>query len=158
LDANVINSLIYLEGHLKQGDVTIIVELLEPKNDHIIRDFNIRNTIISNKIISLLLSKLALYKETAPFYENLLTISVNDAGEDDQALFMKPAKDLLEGGFPLTFISPKSLIVSLYHAFDKKAIPMGYFRNGILRFFSGNLHDEQETSLNPDDLLVLMKL
>ena len=158
LDANVINSLIYLEGHLKQGDVTIIVELLEPKNDHIIRDFNIRNTIISNKIISLLLSKLALYKETAPFYENLLTISVNDAGEDDQALFMKPAKDLLEGGFPLTFISPKSLIVSLYHAFDKKAIPMGYFRNGILRFFSGNLHDEQETSLDADDLLVLMKL
>ncbi|MDO9629127.1 MAG: hypothetical protein Q7I99_04425, partial [Acholeplasmataceae bacterium] len=36
LDANVINNLIYLEGHLTNPNVHIIVELLNPKNDPIV--------------------------------------------------------------------------------------------------------------------------
>jgi len=158
LDANVIDSLIYLEGHLKREGINIIVELLEPKNDHIIRDFNIRNTIISNKIISLLLSKLALYKETAPFYENLLTISINDQGEDEQSLRLVPAREMLNESFPLVFSSKKALILSIYQALGKKAIPIGIFHQGILTLFSGNLSEKNPLSLEEADILVFMNL
>jgi len=42
LDANVINNLIYLEGHLTNPNVHIIVELLNPKNDPIVKGFSIK--------------------------------------------------------------------------------------------------------------------
>ena len=83
LDANIINNLIYIQSHLTT-DANIIVEVLDPINDHIIKDFKIKNTIISNRIISLLISKIILYKETAPFYENLLTIKSDVTGNDEQ--------------------------------------------------------------------------
>lgn|GEM_PF-405554 len=158
LDANVIDNLIYLEGHLNNPDVNIIVELLDPKNDHIVKDFNIRNTIISNKIISLLLSKLALFKETAPFYDNLLTISPNQKGEDDQAIIIKKADSFIDESFPIVFSSVKSFVASLYQSCRKKVIPMGYFRNDQLRIFSGDMHKREEVSLEKDDLVILMKL
>lgn len=158
LDANVIDNLIYLEGNLTKKDVNIIVELLDPQNDHIIKDFNIRNTIISNKIISLLLSKLALFKETAPFYDNLLTIAANEKGEDDQAIIIQKAEDLFKEVFPIKFYSQKSLVVSVYESYQKKLIPMGYFRNDKLTIFSGNMHEKSDEAIENTDLLVLMKL
>ncbi len=158
LDANVIDDLIYLEGHLEREDVNIIVELLDPKNDHIVKDFNIRNTIISNKIISLLLSKLALYKKTALFYENLLTIASNAQGKDDQAVIIKKASEVLNMEFPLKFTSQKQILVSVYDAFNKKIMLLGYVRNDSLRLFSGNLLMEGQETIEADDLLVMMKL
>ncbi|MBN2503896.1 MAG: DUF423 domain-containing protein [Bacilli bacterium] len=158
LDANVIDNLIYLEGHLKKNDVNIIVELLDPRNDHIIKDFNIRNTIISNKIISLLLSKLALYKETAVFYENLLTIAPNNEGDDDQSIIIKSSSEIINEELPIIFASQKELIVSLYEAYARKIMPLGYFRDSKLRMFSGNLNDSGSETLQGDDLLVFMKL
>lgn len=114
LDANVIDNLIYLQGNIKKENVNIIVELLDPKNDHIIKDFDIENTIISNKIISLLLSKLALYKETAPFYENLLTIKSDLTGKDDQNIFIVKAKDCFNSVLPINFNSVKEFVISFY--------------------------------------------
>ncbi len=158
LDANVIDSLIFLEGNLTKKDVNIIVELLDPQNDHIIRDFNIRNTIISNKIISLLLSKLALFKETAPFYENLLTIEANEHGEDLQSIIIQKADDLFKETFPINFDSKKSLVASVYENFHKKVIPMGYFRNDELVIFAKDMHESSTETIEKDDLLVLMKV
>ncbi|MFW5913766.1 MAG: hypothetical protein ACOCSM_01760 [Bacillota bacterium] len=68
-DANVFNALLHVETHLNKEDAHIIVELLDPLNAPLIKDFRIENTIISNKIVSLLLSKLALFPKTADFYE-----------------------------------------------------------------------------------------
>ncbi|MBU1145841.1 MAG: hypothetical protein KJ971_08340 [Firmicutes bacterium] len=158
LDANVIDDLIYIEGSLKRTDINIIVELLDPKNDHIIKDFNIKNTIISNKIISLLLSKLALYKETAPFYENLLTIEPNLIGEDDQAIMIKKAKDCFNEIFPLTFSSKKTFIASSYYSFEKKVIVIGFVRDDILTLFEGNLDLQTELAILEEDLLILIKI
>ncbi len=158
LDANVIDNLIYLEGHLKRKDINIIVELFDPKNDEIIRDFNINNTIISNKIISLLLSKLALYDDTASFYENLLTLKINEDEEDDQEVIIRASSNMFDETFPITFANKKSLIVSIYQAFEEKIIPFGYFREGILHIFSEKLHNDERITIESADLLVLMKL
>lgn len=157
LDANVINNLIFLEGKIVRKDINIIVELLDPKNDNIIKDFNIKNTIISNKIISLLLSKLALIEDTGPFYESLLTFSIED-NENDQEIVIKLASKLFEESFPLVFPNKKSFIVSTYESFHQKMIPFGYFRDNVLYTLSEELHKAEEFTILDTDFLVLMKL
>jgi hypothetical protein len=156
LDANVLDHLIYIQANIKVK-AKIIVELLDPKNDQLFKDFAIENTIISNKIISLLLSKLALFKETAPFYEDLLTISPYGDLKDSQALLIHSAKDCFKDSFPILFDSFKHLIESVYHAFDKELIPIGYFRSGKLYLFEGNLDQKKSVELNESDDLILFK-
>lgn len=157
LDANVINNLINLEGKITREDVNIIVELLDPKNDSIIKDFNINNTIISNKIISLLLSKLALIEDTGSFYENLLTFSINES-EDDYEVVIKKSTEVFNENFPLEFKNKKSFIHSTYKSSNASIIPFGYFRDDKLHVLSENLHQVEKFTIKDSDLIVLMKL
>lgn len=158
LDANVINTLIFIESHLKRNDIVVIVELLEPKNDYLIKDFSIKNTIISNKIISLLLSKLALFPKTASFYEDLLTIAPTAEGKDDYALTIKKANLLLDCNFPLEFSSMKEAIKSVYLSHHKTMILCGLYKQDQLIIFEGNLDSNQSITIECDDDLILMKL
>ena len=158
LDANVIENLIYLQGNIKRHDINIIVELLDPKNDHIVKDFDIENTIISNKIISLLLSKLALYKETAPFYENLLTIKSDVTGKDDQNIFIIKSIDYVKSDMPIIFNSIKELIISFYYSSKTKYIPIGYIRDEKLVVFEGDMSIDKEISIIETDHIVLFKI
>ena len=157
-DANVIDNLIYLEGNLTNKNVNIIVELLNPRNDPIVKDFNINNTIISNKIISLLLSKLALFKNTAPFYEDLLTIEPDDDHEDKLSILVKPAETCFDAVFPITFQSKKQVIQSVYQAFHKSYMILGYFHDGELIIFENDLHHEEQISIQKTDRLILIRL
>ena len=158
LDANVIDNLIYLEGKLKNPNVHIIVELLNPKNDPIVKDFNINNTIISNKIISLLLSKLALYKETAPFYEDLLTIEPDSHNEDKLSILIKPASECFNEEFPLVFETKKQLIKSVYQAMKRNYMILGYFHHDDLIVFEEDLHKNELVSLTATDRIILIHL
>ncbi len=158
LDANVIDNLIYLQGNLKKDNVNIIVELLDPKNDHIIKDFDIENTIISNKIISLLLSKLALYKETAPFYENLLTIASDITGKDDQNILILKTSDFIKEDYPLSFGSIKEFVISVYESSKKVFMPIGLFKDNKLTIFSGDMNTVEDIEIKAEDYIVLMKI
>jgi len=157
LDANIINNLIFLQSNL-ESQPNIIVEVLDPANDHIIKDFNIKNTIISNKIISLLVSKIVLYKETAPFYENLLTIKSDVTGQDDQNISIVQAKQLFDESFPINFDSYKQMIVSFYQSFNQKLMMIGFFRGQKLHMIYGNLHHEESLSIQEDDFIVFIKI
>lgn len=158
LDANVINNLIYFEGNLENPHTNVICELLNPTNDPIVKGFNVKNTIISNKIISLLISKLALFKETASFYENLLTIEANEEGKDDQAITIKYAHEVIDHDFPIRFKSKKQLIQSIDQAFDHVFAVLGYYKDGELVVLEGDLHDHHECAIDSDDALILMRI
>lgn len=158
LDANVIDNLIYLEGNLINKNVNIIVELLNPKNDPIVKDFNINNTIISNKIISLLLSKLALYKNTAPFYEDLLTIAPDEGNVDKLAISIKSAEDCFDVEFPLSFHSKKQAIQSIYEALNHQFMVLGYFHKNELIIFENDLHKTELLQIQKEDRIILIRL
>ncbi len=158
LDANVIDNLIYLEGHLTNKHVHIIVELLNPKNDPIVKNFNINNTIISNKIISLLLTKLALYKETSSFYDDLLTIEPDGEKVDQLAISIIKAKSCLDAAFPLVFQTKKQMIESIYHAVNEQYMMLGYFHEEKLVILEGDLHALREVQLEQDDQLILIRI
>jgi len=156
LDANVINNLIQLEEHIRRTDINVIVELLDPKNAVIIKDFNIENTIISNKIISLLLSKIALFPRTASFYENLLTLSIDET-EDDHEVFIRKANKVY-AKTPHTFRTKKSFILSSYMSMKESVIPFAIYRNDKLVVLSDDLHDPEPFEIRPDDDVIMMKL
>ncbi len=158
LDANVIENLIYLQGSINRKDINIIVELLDPKNDHIIKDFDINNTIISNKIISLLLSKLALYKETAPFYENLLTIRSDTTGKDDQNIFIISVDEYIKENLPIRFGSVKEFMINIFYSSSKKYIPIGLIRDGQMRIFEGDMSKVEDLNIVETDELILFKI
>lgn len=155
LDANVINNLIQLEGLIDRKDCTIIVELLDPKNAQIIKDFSINNTIISNKMISLLLSKLALFPKTASFYENLLTLEIDET-EDDHEVIIRKASKVFDEAFPLRFNNKKEFINSSYDSLEDM-ICFGVFKGEVLELFSDDLLLD-EFVLEDNDLLVIMKI
>jgi len=157
-DANVFNALIYMETHLKKENTHVIVELLDPTNAPLIKDFHVENTIISNKVVSLLLSKLALFPGTEVFYEQLLTIEPSKEGKDDYAITIEKADKTFKTNMPLSFSSKKAFITSAYNATDHKAIPFGYVRNGTLVILEGNLHALELFALEEDDEIVWMKL
>ncbi len=158
LDSNVIDALIYIESNLINKSTNLIVELLDPKNYSIISNFNIRNTIISNKIISLLLSKLALYPKTAPFYEDLLTITLEEGEQRDNAqIFIKKAGDIFVFENKLEFSSIKEFTISFYYSSNKVSMPMGYVRNDKMQIFYGDL-TQTPLTITQDDYIILINL
>lgn len=158
LDANVIDNLIYLEGQLSNKNIHIIVELLNPKNDPIVKNFNIKNTIISNKIISLLLTKLALYKETAPFYDDLLTIEPDADQVDELAISIVEAQSCLSESFPLVFQSKKQFIQSIYLSMSQTYMVLGYFHQDELMILEDDLHRPYELTLEATDRMILIRI
>jgi hypothetical protein len=158
LDANVLDHLIYLQTRLKNPNVKIIVELLDPKNDHLFKDFAIENTIISNKIISLLLSKLALFKETADFYDDLLTISPKENSKDSQAITIYPATSCFSESFPMLFESKKHLITSVYHSFNQSVMIIGFIRDQVLHLLDGDLNKAQTVEIRQTDDCVFFRI
>ncbi len=158
LDSNVIDALIYIESNLTNRSINLIVELLEPKNYSIISNFNIRNTIISNKIISLLLSKLALYPKTAPFYEDLLTMTLKEGDEtDDSQIFIKKVSDIFVFADKLSFSSIKEFIISFYYSNNKVSMPIGFVKEEKLELFYGDLTKIPFT-IEKDDYIILINL
>jgi hypothetical protein len=158
LDANVITHLIELEGRLHNPNVRVIVELLNPNNDYIVKDFRIENTIISNKIISLLLSKLALYKETSIFYENLLTIAPNEDNVDGQSIIIRNLASLIKDELPMRFDTIKQFLISFYESFKKTYMVIGIIRNQKTIIFEGDLHAPNGFELFESDDLVLIRI
>lgn len=156
LDANVINNLLYIETHLKRNDVRVIVELLDPKNDPLIKDFDIENTIISNKIISLLLSKLALHPRSEQFYEDLLSIEPYESGKDEESLHIESAEAALDESFPYRFASVKSMVHAFYEAYEEKAVLIGTIKGDNVSLFGGDMTKTPFT-LQASDKLIFLK-
>jgi hypothetical protein len=158
LDANVLNNLLNVQTELKREDVEIIVELLDPNNDVIIQDFDIHNTIISNKIISLLLSKLALFPETALFYEQLLSFEITNAYQSDYEIVIYDASDLIQESLPKTFNSALELTYALYDGFNAKTIPLGIHHEGELMILSDYLEHNTSMTIHQADEVICMNL
>jgi len=157
LDGEVINSLIYLKKVIHDKNVHIIVELLDPKNDRLIKDLDIDNTIISNKIISLLLSKLALFPRTETFYDDLLSIASNKEQKDKKAVHIQTANELYKTDFPRQFNSIKSFVNTHYTSSNQKSIPIGTIKNDKVKLFGGDL-TKKTISLEASDEIILYKL
>ena len=158
-DANVFVSLIELsKAFPNRENLTYITELLDSRNLSSVRDFNIKNTIISNKMMSLLISQLAMNKDAKVFFERVLSTAIVGAKEHDFDILISPASQLLMFEEPLHFSCRAELLRSFYEAFDHESILFGMIKKGGNPIFLNADQDKPEDLvIEKDDLLIYMK-
>ncbi len=78
-----------------------MIRLLDPRHVDIAQGYNIKNTIISNKYISRLMTQLSKDRYLYPLYEDLLTYDEDDA-EDETYEVYTYRQSIFENPLPLT--------------------------------------------------------
>ena len=153
-DANVFVTLIALQNEFPNREgLSYITELLDSRNLHSVKDFNIKNAIISNRMMSLLLTQLALNADSKSFYEGLLTIDTEDGGTYFD-IKVEKVKNMLDINQDLTFSSKGELIHSFYESFKHEYMLIGIIQNDEVTFLNRNQDEEYKITLTKDDELI----
>lgn len=156
-DANVFVTLIELsKAFPKRENLTLITELLDSRNLSSVRDFDIHNTIISNKMMSILITQLAMNLDSKKFYHKLLT--TDHAGDvNDFDIQITLAKDLIEMDKEFIFKSKGELLHSFYKCFNGKNILIGICRNDDVFFLNSNQDKEEEIKVSSKDSFIYVQ-
>ena len=156
-DANVFVTLIALQNAFKERKgIPFITELLDSRNLNSVKDFNIKNAIISNRIMSLLISQLVLNAGSLKFYENLLTID-DEVGGDNFDIKINKVREILDLNQNLTFESQAELINAFYYGSDKAGMLIGIIKDGNIEYLSKKMDEHSEITLDKEDSLIYVK-
>ena len=158
-DANVFVTLIALHTAFKTRDrheLSFVTELLDSKNLNSINDFHIKNAIISNRMMSLLLCQLALNNDSKAFFDGLLTVD-NAEGGDYFDIRIKKIGEMLDDKEELNFKNKAELIQSFYLSFNKKYMLIGYVKGDQITFIPKEQDKDDPISLSRDDSFIFIK-
>ncbi len=156
-DANVFVTLIALQSAFPdRHGVPFITELLDSRNLNSVKDFNIKNAIISNRIMSLLLSQLALNNDSKPFFDGLLTID-DEVGGDVFEIKINRVDEILDLKQDLTFKSKAELIHAFYYGSEKACMLLGWIKDGNIEYLAKDMDNEMDIKLNKNDSLIYIK-
>ena len=157
-DANVFVTLIALQtAFVKRNrhELSFVTELLDSKNLNSINDFNIKNAIISNRMMSLLLSQLCLNKDSKKFFDGLLITDTEEGGDYFDIKIEKISNMVNDES--LEFNSKAELIHSFYVSFNRKYMLLGYIKEDQVYFIPKNQDNQEKISLTPDDSFIFIK-
>ena len=136
--------------------IDMIVEILDPKNYDIVRNYSINNIVISNRYISKMILQIAEKEALFNFYSDILLYDDPDTPEiDSKEIYIKKTSDFFEElPEPCT---AAELIRSVFRSSpdDNKSIVLGYFPSGgNMVLFEGD-QSEINVSLTKNDKLVI---
>lgn len=154
-DSDVILTLLMIQDIAKIHKADIIIELLDPKNYDIARNYNIRNTIISNKYISKIMTQLSKNSHLYHLFLDLLTYD-DDENDGTYELYTFELSKVFKGKNEYVFTSPSDLITSLYFSSNENYIVIGYVKDSITRVFKGDLDKPEHICLKDTDMLVII--
>lgn len=156
-DANVFVTLIALtKAFPKRDGLTFITELLDSRNLSSVRDFDIHNTIISNKMMSLLITQLAMNLDSRDFFDKILTVDrADDTNEFDIAI--KKASEMIYMEKPLTFKSKAELLSAFYKCFEGKNILIGLCKGEEILLLNENQDEKSSLVVDPMDSFIYFK-
>ena len=156
-DANVFITLIALQAAFPdRADLPFITELLDSRNLNSIKDFNIKNAIISNRIMSLLITQLALNTDSKKFFDSFLRADTESGGDVFDIKVSKVSK-ILSTKQNLEFESRAELVNSFYYSFKKECMLIGIIKDNQITYLPSNLDKKEKIILNPDDSLIYIK-
>jgi hypothetical protein len=101
---------------------------------------------------------LALFPETALFYEQLLSFEITNAYQSDYEIVIYDASDLIQESLPKTFNSALELTYALYDGFNAKTIPLGIHHEGELMILSDYLEHNTSMTIHQADEVICMNL
>ena len=156
-DANVFVSLIELsKAFSSKEEITYITELLDSRNLSSVRDFNIQNTIISNKMMSILITQLALNKSSKKFFDKVLTVS-SMKKENDFDIVISDVKQSIAIEEDIRFESKADLLRTFYNTFDGNRILIGLVQNEQIVLLSEDQDKKEDVILSPNDSFIYFK-
>ena len=156
-DANVFVSLIELsKAFSSKEEITYITELLDSRNLSSVRDFNIQNTIISNKMMSILITQLALNKSSKKFFDKVLTVS-SMKKENDFDIVISDVNQSISIEEDMKFDSKADLLRTFYNTFDGKRILIGLVKDEQIVLLSEDQDKKEEVVLSPKDSFIYFK-
>ena len=146
-DANVFVSLIELsKAFPTKENITYITELLDSRNLSSAKDFSIQNTIISNKMMSILITQLALNKSSKKFFEKALTVS-NAKKENDFDIIISPVKQSIVIEEEMKFECKSDLLRTFYNTFEGRRILIGLVHDNEIVLLDQHQDDQSEPVL-----------
>ena len=153
-DANVFVTLIELSKAFPNRDnLVYITELLDSRNLSSVRDFNIHNTIISNKMMSLLITQLALTKDSKVFFDKILKIA-DISRQNDFDLLVSKIGNMIKIEEPLEFANKGELLRTFYNTYDGEKILIGLYQNKELKLLNKEQDKSEKIIINKDDSFV----
>ena len=157
-DANVFVALIELSKvfPVNSEDISYTTELLDSRNLASVKDFNIQNTIISNKMMSLLITQLALNKKSKRFFEKILTISTSHRASDFDLIIHKVKRTVVIDE-ELKFESKAELLRTFYNTFEGTRILIGLIQDDQINLLDENQDEKKEIVVHPDDSFIYLK-
>ena len=157
-DANVFLALIELSKTIPvdNPDILYTTELLDSRNLSSVRDFNIQNTIISNKMMSLLITQLALNQSSKKFFEKILTISNTHKATDFDFIIHKVNKTV-EIEEEMKFESKAELLRTFYNTFEGTRILIGIIQDNQIKLLNSNQDEKEEIVIHPEDSFIYFK-
>ena len=156
-DANVFVSLIELSKSFpKKESITYITELLDSRNLSSVQDFNIKNTIISNKMMSLLITQLVMNDDSKKFFEKLLTTDSADSISDFDIAVTK-VSNLVKIEKELVFESKAELLQTFYNTFEGKNILIGIVKDNKYIYLNKEQDKKEKIILKPEDSFIYFK-
>ena len=157
-DANVFVALIELSKvfPVTSEDISYTTELLDSRNLASVKDFNIQNTIISNKMMSLLITQLALNKKSKRFFEKILTISTSHRASDFDLIIHKVKRTVVIDE-ELKFESKAELLRTFYNTFEGTRILIGLIQDNQINLLDENQDEKKEIVVHPEDSFIYFK-
>ncbi len=157
-DANVFVALIELSKvfPVTSEDISYTTELLDSRNLASVKDFNIQNTIISNKMMSLLITQLALNKKSKRFFEKILTISTSHRASDFDLIIHRVKRTVVIDQ-ELKFESKAELLRTFYNTFEGTRILIGLIQDDQINLLDENQDEKKEIIVHPDDSFIYLK-
>jgi len=156
-DANVFVTLIALQNAFpNHEDLPFITELLDSRNLNSIKDFNIKNAIISNRIMSLLITQLVLNRDSKKFFNSLLVADTEVGGDVFDIKISKVSK-ILDANQDLKFTSRAELVNTFFYSFNKEGMLIGLIKDNNIIYLPEHLDNEEIIELNDDDSLIYIK-
>ena len=157
-DANVFVALIELSKvfPVNAENISYTTELLDSRNLSSVKDFNIENTIISNKMMSLLITQLALNKGSKRFFEKILTIS-NTHSASDFDFIIHRVNRTIEIEEEMHFESKAELLRTFYNTFEGKRILIGLIQDNKIHLLNTNQDEKEDVVIKPDDSFIYFK-
>jgi len=172
MDANVLTSLIYVRDLMNSKldenpnypveKINIIAEILDPRNEEILENYSVHNSIIiSNRYISKMITQIGGKRAIYEFYKDILRYDGLDDATDgvftSREIYIKPVSKFFEKGQYPGLCAARDLIKSIYDASpnDNKCILIGYVRlDGSLILFTGE-EANRTVQLTEGDRLVV---
>ena len=156
-DANVFVALIeFSKAFTQKEDITYITELLDSRNLASVRDFNIHNTIISNRMMSLLITQLALNKSSKKFFEKVLTISTAKKANDFD-IAIDEVSQSIQIEEDMIFESKADLLRTYYNTFEGTRILIGLVQGDEIKLLSQDQDKKEEVTLHKNDSFIYLK-